>query len=207
MGGKWDNTTKLDALLASVTDDMLGGEVMEQFQDFGLRVECILLELVRPDPVQPRPSNQEDSDQFNELNQPAAFGEDKPTHSAENAQSITDPNSQTKQHKNHQTIQHNSYSAVVVDIEKEKKEDILQALGKLGISYLKAKELIEKYGRKRITEVAEHAQDQKCTNPAGYVIRALKENWIFWSKPEKDDYACGDGRAYITGKYTAFINH
>src|SRR3954469_25530565 len=54
MSGKRDNTTKLDVLLASVTDDMLGGEVMEQFQDYGLRVERILLELVRPDPVQPR---------------------------------------------------------------------------------------------------------------------------------------------------------
>ena len=54
MSGKRDNTAKLDALLASVTDDMLGGEVMEQFQDYGLRVERILLELVRPDPVQPR---------------------------------------------------------------------------------------------------------------------------------------------------------
>jgi hypothetical protein len=54
MSGKRDNTAKLDALLASVTDDMLGGEVMEQFQDYGLRVERILLELIRPDPVQPR---------------------------------------------------------------------------------------------------------------------------------------------------------
>jgi hypothetical protein len=54
MSGKRDNTAKLDALLASVTDDMLGGEIMEQFQDYGLRVERILLELVRPDPVQPR---------------------------------------------------------------------------------------------------------------------------------------------------------
>lgn len=54
MSGKRDNTSKLDALLASVTDDMLGGNVMEQFQDYGLRVERILLELVRPDPVQPR---------------------------------------------------------------------------------------------------------------------------------------------------------
>ena len=54
MSGKRDSTAKLDALLASVTDEMLGGDVMEQFQDYGLRVERILLELVRPDPVQPR---------------------------------------------------------------------------------------------------------------------------------------------------------
>ncbi len=54
MSGKRDNTAKLDALLASVTDDMFGSEVLDQFQEYGLRVERILLELVRPDPVQPR---------------------------------------------------------------------------------------------------------------------------------------------------------
>ncbi len=54
MSGKRDNTAKLDALLATVTDDLFSGEVGEQFQAYGLRVERILLELVRPDPVQPR---------------------------------------------------------------------------------------------------------------------------------------------------------
>jgi hypothetical protein len=54
MSSKRDNTAKLDALLASVTEDMLGGDVAEQFQEHGLRVERILLELVRPDPIQPR---------------------------------------------------------------------------------------------------------------------------------------------------------
>lgn len=54
MSGNRNNTAKLDALLASVTEDMLGGEVLEQFQEHGLRVERILLELVRPDPIQPR---------------------------------------------------------------------------------------------------------------------------------------------------------
>jgi hypothetical protein len=54
MSGKRDNTAKLDALLASVTEDMLDGELLDQFQEYGLRVERILLELVRPDPVQPR---------------------------------------------------------------------------------------------------------------------------------------------------------
>jgi hypothetical protein len=54
MSGNRNNTAKLDALLASVTEDMLGGEMLEQFQEHGLRVERILLELVRPDPIQPR---------------------------------------------------------------------------------------------------------------------------------------------------------
>ncbi|MEQ8673602.1 MAG: ParB N-terminal domain-containing protein [Aggregatilineales bacterium] len=51
---KRDNTANIDALLASVTEEMLGGDFELQFQEQGLRVERILLELVRPDPIQPR---------------------------------------------------------------------------------------------------------------------------------------------------------
>ncbi|MEP6986769.1 MAG: hypothetical protein ABI970_14280, partial [Chloroflexota bacterium] len=76
-----------------------------------------------------------------------------------------------------------------------------------GVEYLKAKQLIEKHGHKRVAEVVQHTKDQDRKNPAGYIIRALGENWTFWSKPIKDDYACGNGEAYITGKYAAFINH
>jgi hypothetical protein len=50
---KRDNTAKLDALLASVTEDLLEDNP-QHFQDNSLRVERILLEMVRPDPVQPR---------------------------------------------------------------------------------------------------------------------------------------------------------
>ncbi|QPC83655.1 ParB N-terminal domain-containing protein [Phototrophicus methaneseepsis] len=42
------------SLLDNVTADMLGGGDMAFFQDEGLKVEYILLELVRPDPLQPR---------------------------------------------------------------------------------------------------------------------------------------------------------
>ena len=52
MGGK-ANTQRMDDLLASVTNDLLS-DLPQQFQDRGLRVESVLLELVRPDPVQPR---------------------------------------------------------------------------------------------------------------------------------------------------------
>ena len=47
------NTSRMDDLLASVTGDMLGG-LPQTFNDNTLRVEHILLEMVRPDPVQPR---------------------------------------------------------------------------------------------------------------------------------------------------------
>lgn len=46
-------STRIDDLLASVTADMLEGGP-QIFQDNTLRVERILLEMVRPDPVQPR---------------------------------------------------------------------------------------------------------------------------------------------------------
>ena len=51
---KRNDTDKLDALLASVTDDVLGGELPQQFHDDSKKVDRILLDLVRPDPVQPR---------------------------------------------------------------------------------------------------------------------------------------------------------
>ncbi len=156
---------------------------------------------------QSSPSQQANSDQLDELNQINEFGEDEPIYSVEIAQSITVSDSQTIHHKNHQSKQHNSYSAAVVDSESEEKKEILQSLGKLGVGYLKAKELIEKHGHKRVAEVIQHTTDQDRKNPAGYIIRALEEKWTFWSKLEKEDYACGNGMAYITGKYAAFINH
>jgi hypothetical protein len=42
------------SLLDSVTAEMLDGEALGQLEQQGMRVERILLELVRPDPVQPR---------------------------------------------------------------------------------------------------------------------------------------------------------
>jgi hypothetical protein len=47
------DSTRIDDLLASVTADLLEGGP-QTFQDNSLRVERILLEMVRPDPVQPR---------------------------------------------------------------------------------------------------------------------------------------------------------
>jgi hypothetical protein len=47
------DSTRINDLLASVTADLLEGGP-QAFQDNSLRVERILLEMVRPDPVQPR---------------------------------------------------------------------------------------------------------------------------------------------------------
>ena len=47
------NTSRMDALLATVTSDLLT-DTPQAFVDSAIRVERILLEMVRPDPVQPR---------------------------------------------------------------------------------------------------------------------------------------------------------
>jgi hypothetical protein len=48
-----NQTTRIDNLLASVTEDLMLGDP-QTFEDNSIRVERILLDMVRPDPVQPR---------------------------------------------------------------------------------------------------------------------------------------------------------
>ncbi|MBE2269248.1 MAG: hypothetical protein IAE80_13530 [Anaerolinea sp.] len=48
-----NDTSRIDDLLASVTVDLVG-DLSQTLQEKSIRVERILLELVRPDPVQPR---------------------------------------------------------------------------------------------------------------------------------------------------------
>lgn len=151
------------------------------------------------------PVNEADSDQLDGQNHPDEMGEEELMHSAKNAQSITDSDSQTRQQNNDQAIQHNSYSVDVVASKREEEKEILVSLGNFGIAYPKAKELIDKHGSRRVEEVIEHAKDQNCKNVAGYIIRALQEKWTLALKSAAENYAEGDGSAYITGKYAAFI--
>ncbi|MHB8624784.1 MAG: ParB/RepB/Spo0J family partition protein [Aggregatilineales bacterium] len=48
------NTQRASNLLAGVTDELLGADFGTRLQDNAIRVEKVLLELVRPHPVQPR---------------------------------------------------------------------------------------------------------------------------------------------------------
>jgi len=54
MANKKHDTSRIDALLASVTEDMLGNGFSSPLEDTSIRVERILLDMIRPDPVQPR---------------------------------------------------------------------------------------------------------------------------------------------------------
>ena len=54
MAKKQNEPDRLSALLASVNEDMLGDGLPRHLTDKSIKVERILLELVRPDPIQPR---------------------------------------------------------------------------------------------------------------------------------------------------------
>ncbi len=153
-----------------------------------------------------RPLDEADLDKPNQPNQTDELGDDEPMHSAEFAQSITDSDSQIRQHNNDQDKQQDNDFAAVVETQ-NKREEILHSLEEFGISALRASSLTKQYGNTYLAEVIKHPKTQKCTNPSGYLIGALKDNWILSSKSERADYACGNGMAYITGKYAAFINH
>ena len=51
---KKQDTDKLSELLANFNDDLLGDDLTQHLGDDAVKVERILLDLVRPDPVQPR---------------------------------------------------------------------------------------------------------------------------------------------------------
>lgn len=54
MAKKKHDTSNIDNLLASVTSDMLGNGFSEALADNSIQVERFLLDMIRPDPVQPR---------------------------------------------------------------------------------------------------------------------------------------------------------
>jgi hypothetical protein len=92
-------------------------------------------------------------------------------------------------------------SQVVVDEPNHQLENRLQSIG---ISAAKAINLITQYGYERVREVCEQVEKQHLGNPAGYLIRALRENWQW--KPSVTAHNTPDGKAYITGPYAAFIH-
>ena len=153
-----------------------------------------------------RPTHEAQIDTFNEPIQPDELGEESPMNSAEATQSITSSDLQTEHHTDHQTIHNNRYSAAVVNCDGEKKAELFHELEKLGISLVKAKQLVAKYGHKRVSNVLKFTKSRECTNPGGYAICALEQNWMFWSKADERESSC-DGQSYITGPFADFVEH
>lgn len=152
-------------------------------------------------------SNEADPNQCNWSNHLDSSDVNRPMISAKDTKSITDSDSHTKQHKESTDLQHNMHAAVVVCAETAEKENLLRSLEKLGITHFKVNQLIERHGQKQVVDAFNYTKDRNFNNPAGYIIRAIENNWNLRSEPIKEIFAYPDGKSYITGKYAEFIEH
>lgn len=84
---------------------------------------------------------------------------------------------------------------------------LLDDLRQMGILPNQGRQLVAAYGSERVLAVLRQTRKQARVNPAGYLIRALRDHWQFeqpaftrrQTEPERDV------NTYITGKYADFI--
>jgi hypothetical protein len=72
----------------------------------------------------------------------------------------------------------------------------------IGICVPRVMPLIALYGRERIGEVCEQVEKRSLSNPAGYFVRAVRENGR-WKRHELGN-GMPDGKAYVSGAYADF---
>jgi hypothetical protein len=144
------------------------------------------------------PNPMDENIQSERLEAPNRLVQENPMHSAKSAQSITSiPTLNSTKHYQHQPPQP---TVVVVD---EIPDQLAKRLVSIGLNAPRVQELCRQYGEQRLREVCDQMEGQRLTNPAGYLIRALRENWQWkGSAPVFDGF---DGQAYVTGPYAAFM--
>ena len=144
------------------------------------------------------------------LKQPYGNVQNDPSQLAETTQSITIT---TKQHYQHQDYQDNKQQGpdVVVNdsysVDCNAAGEIQKEIKALGIQPGKAQQLILEYGTRRVRAVLAHARQQTIYNPAGFIIRALEQDWqIRESHEYRINDELEDGMGYVRGKYAEFID-
>jgi hypothetical protein len=65
--------------------------------------------------------------------------------------------------------------------------------------------MLRQYGVERVRAVLDRSRDTGIHNPAGFVRRALMENWVITS--QRLSLRDHDPLRYIRGEYAAFIEH
>jgi len=116
----------------------------------------------------------------------------------ESDQSITEINTQ-EEPTDKNNIDQQQQQAAAVD------PYALDQLVQLGFTRVLALGMLMQHGAERIREVLERSRDTGIHNPAGFVRRALLENWVV--KPQRPSLLDHDPMRYVTGKYAAFIEH
>ena len=134
-------------------------------------------------------------------------GENNPTQTAETTQSITGIDQQENNSQSDDDTNNSQHDHVVAvpNLCCDLDTALLDRLQALGISPAKSLSFQQDHGIQRIREVLTYAESASLRNPAGFVIRALEENWSIRSRsqPASNNHLA-DNR-YITGKYAAFI--
>jgi hypothetical protein len=79
----------------------------------------------------------------------------------------------------------------------------------VGIHAQQIDRLLAQYGCEQIDRVLRYAEARQTHNPPGYVVQALRQNWILPGlKSDAPSARIGhDPNRYVTGKYAAFINN
>jgi hypothetical protein len=137
------------------------------------------------------------------------FGKNSPSHPAETAQSIT---TRTINNYKQQTHQQNKQHITDVVVRSERPQigalsDLLHMMAMFGIKSSKAYQLIQEYGTDRVRAILDHARTGHIHNPAGYLIRALEQDWKLEKPKNMTNITAllGDGRRYTQGQYAEFI--
>ncbi len=138
---------------------------------------------------------------------PISSGDNRPAQLAETAATLTSITIQDSQHEIRHEQQHQAVGVVEADPDQECEVMLLDELRQMGILSNQGRQLMTAYGSERVLAVLRQTQKQARVNPAGYLIRALRDNWQFeqtsynrrQSEPERD------ASIYITGKYAEFI--
>ncbi len=138
---------------------------------------------------------------------PTSSGENRPAQMAQTAATLTSITIQDSQHEIRHEQQHPAVVVVEADTDRDCEIRLLDELRQMGILPDQGRQLMAAYGSERVLVVLRQAQNQARLNPAGYLIRALRDNWQFeqpsynrrQTEPERD------ASTYITGKYAEFI--
>ena len=152
------------------------------------------------------PVEEPDSDQTIGRNQPIPDGPNDQTKVAETAKTITGIYQQDLPPQYEQTTQQQTVVVEQVDNEIDRSK-LQRELEAIGICKSKAGFLVSRYAQERLREVLEHALSSSVSNPAGFVVQALRQSWHLRATfQERQDSGSEDPMAYVRGKFAAYIN-
>ncbi len=138
---------------------------------------------------------------------PGSSGDNHPAQIAQTASPTTSITIQDSQHEILHEQQHRAVVVVETDPDRDGEIRLLDELRQMGILSNQGRQLVTAYGSERVLVVLRQTQKQARVNPAGYLIRALRDNWQFeqTSYNRRQNEPERDASIYITGKYAEFI--